>query len=302
MARLLLPILIACLGPALRAQDAGRPPRDDSDLRELISQEKRSPTTAKNVRRRHDALIRFVLRGGKPDRYMPRRTGMRIESLIDEGRAAEAAQILHGVILDLGKKRPGEGADGEEGFAPSGPGGGQRGRSGSGSTRHLDELVRLEKQTPTTEANVLAHRHGFVRAMIESGAADRYVSPGSMEPIEEFLAQGRGREAAAKLHEVILAAGERLAREAGGPSSSDAVPLLREAARPAQNGGEAPLPSAAPAEADRASASILYFKAMQEYADGKLDRALSLLQSASKLDPSNQDIAKALERLGKERP
>lgn len=90
------------------------------------------------------------------------------------------------------------------------------------------------------------------------------------------------------LHDVILEIGNRL-------SSGDNA--MRA---PATAGGGAATPSA-PTAADVAGASTLYFKAMQEYADGKPDRAWDLLQSGAKLDPGNQDIAKAVERLAKER-
>ena len=215
---------------------------------------------------------------------MSRETGKRIAGLLDDGNLQGAAPLVHKVVLGLDKIDAPD--DMDEGGPRPPPGGGRAG------TQTFKRLVDQEKKTPTTEETV-ERRHGdIIRAAMSGGAAVRYIPISKMAPIDELLAQGRRKEAAAKLHTLILDIEKLLA--------SDAEEPFREEGEPS------PAPVAglrgSPSETDKAGASVLYFKAMQEYAGGKLDRALSLLQSASKLEPSNQDIAKALERLAKEGP
>lgn len=295
----MLPIVVACLCPVSRAQDEVQAPRRASSAHELVSREKSSPTTAKNARARYEELVKFVRQSGNHDRYMRRQTAMRIRALLQGGQGGEAAKLVHTVILDLETGRPDE-EDG--GFEPRGPDGpssaGRSRRSGSapqdsggagrGDTRALERIVGEEKRLPTTEETVKRRHRALIRAALGTGVPIRYLSPGKMAPVDELLAQGDLAGAAAELHMVILGVGSRLS--SGGDAAQ--TPTARSA--------EAEVPSA-PTTADKASASVLYFKAMQEYADGKADRAWDFLQSGVKLDPSNQDIAKAIARLSKER-
>ena len=144
--------------------------------------------------------------------------------------------------------------------------------------RNIKKLVEQEKTAPTTEKNIAPRRLALIRAMVKSGGAIRYVKPGETAPMEELLFQNDFVGAAAELHGIITRIGQRFSS------------LTPEAERPAS-----------PTEADKTDASTFYFKALQNYADGKLDSALKLLRDGAKLDPTNQDIATALKRLDKER-
>ena len=184
---MLLSIVVACLCPSLRAQDEIRASQRVSTARELVSREKRSPTTGKNARRRYKELVEFVRQSGDHERRMPRQTAMRILGLLDEGQADEAAKLVHVVILDL------------KSVAAS-----------DGDTRTLERLVDEEKRSPTTEHTVERRHRALIRTALGTGVPIRYLPPGKMAPVDELLARGDLAEAAAELHSVILEIDGRL--------------------------------------------------------------------------------------------
>ncbi len=91
--------LLACLGLPSRAQPDGRV----FTVAEITGEAKRAPTTPQNVRERFSAVLDFAQASGQPGRFLKRATVGNIQSLMAAGRLADAAPLVHAVMLSLEK-------------------------------------------------------------------------------------------------------------------------------------------------------------------------------------------------------
>lgn len=258
-----LSAILAFTPAVLAAQPDGKP---RSRVVDLGAQEAKSPTTSQNVQIRFQELMDFARDTGKPRLYLPRETAFQISRLLEENKLTEAAPLVHAQIMALGRVLP-------------------------PSDSPFKNIIEREKDAPTTAQTVRQHYAHLIRLMLEVG---RPIPRDKVRPIDDMLKTGNMEEAASRLHALILRLEEQ-------------PPSLEGTSSPTQDGHSLPAQEGAvlrptSADADKTGASALYYKAMQEYADGKLDKAQKLLQSGAKLDPGNQDITKALERIGKEIP
>lgn len=272
-------------------------------LKDAIKSEKKKPTTSKNVKTRWKNFLNAVETPPKADCTLSKQERVEISHMVSEDFLVDAAQKFNEIILELNLEEV-------EDCCKSPPQPVFRPKRKSNLT--LDHLAEEEKTSPTDTSNIqkrwemLLHItsmngdgasidiHGINMKKIIQKARNllqKYID------IDKLFVQNEQVVGKNITEKIRLQNKMKIYKQI-----MSFINLQRYPPAAAQNheidadASEQPIAT----EIDKELATEFFFKAMQYYAKGELDKAKDALNKAHKLDPDDQEILKALERVEKD--
>lgn len=213
----LLPLLLACHCPPAQSRENSREGGRPTALEQLVAQEKRSPTTFKNVEQRFPALMDFVESTGMSGQYLPFETARSIDSLLVRREYKDAASLVRSAILNLEKAGKDKASQGE----PPGP----EGPPPLLPRQALARFVADEKKHPTTSRSVRPRFQALMGIVEPDARPGKYLNETAMR-IWGLLDEGKLEQAAIHLHSLIVSLEPPPERQAAGSGSTRALERL----------------------------------------------------------------------------
>ncbi|MCG2724756.1 MAG: tetratricopeptide repeat protein [Elusimicrobia bacterium] len=241
-------------------------------LEKFVKLEKKYRTTSKNIKTRWNNFLKTILSMHGPQHcVMLREKAEDISGEIDKNSLKNAAQKYNQMILKLDIKKIEScwisfSAD-----------------SKNESNVTFEQLIKMEKTSPTTISNIRERWPMLIRFAIASGNPEKFLPP------KEYLE---------KLpREVQLQEQVKIYKQAISSQNSQSYPtIIPQNYQVITSTSQQSFST----EIDKELATEFFYKAMQYYAKGELKKAKTALQRAHKLDPDNVEISKALERIEKD--